>query len=67
MCGLCSEDQKEKDSARSEIRRISQDMDVLSKHYRDLGTGVVKPHSPNMKSMDFLARSIIRRLVEEWV
>ena len=68
MCNLCSNNQKERDSARRHCEYISDKLLELSRYYMDLSNSLIEPHDINeIKKITPVALNIVRILVEEWV
>ena len=67
MCGLCSDDAEERQRARRFNRHMAESLRRLASVYEHMASGAVKPHSDEAKDAGYLARGLIRALVEEWV
>jgi hypothetical protein len=66
MCRICSQDAKESEEAKSEARVMAADLERLAEQYRMLTRREIDPHGASVKPMALLARSVLRRLFEEW-
>jgi len=64
MCEFCGDT---KESAMKGAARFAADLKRLAEHYSMLSWGRIKPHTDECKKPEFLAKQIIRRLVEDWV
>ena len=67
MCGLCSDDAEERQRAQQFSSRMAERLRDLASVYERMASGAVKPHSDEAKDAGYLARGLIRALVEEWV
>lgn len=67
MCQLCSSNQDEVRSARSDAEFMSNLLSSLSDCYSAVARCRIKPHTDEFKKIGPTARSVIRRLVEDWV
>jgi hypothetical protein len=67
MCDLCSGDVKVSENAHNDCMVVADCLETLARYYRDMGNGVLLPHSNQAAVMGNLARSIVRELVKEWV
>ena len=45
----------------------AEQMDALAKAYRGMASGTINPHSDDSKKIGFVARSLLKELVAEWV
>jgi len=66
MCELCGTEEERK-IGRRQIRRLADDIQALAERYYSLEAGRIKPHSDQWKDVRHLGRSVIRRLIEDWV
>lgn len=67
MCDLCSGDRDAAVKARKSHRDFADRLRLLAAKYDALGVGAIAPHTEDAKDVGVHARSIVRRLVEEWV
>ncbi len=65
MCGLCSDDPKDREAERAEIRRKADLLRKVATHYEALLT-TRQPHH-GLDTIASLARGVIRFLVQDWV
>jgi len=67
MCDLCDEDQKVVNSAYRSARLLADELRQLAKHYDEVASGRIKPHTDEAIKPQSLANSVIRMLVQRWV
>ena len=67
MCELCDEDPKARQAAMRAKGCVADDLRRLADHYDAVAGGRVKPHTEEFVKSQYLAKAVIRRLVEEWV
>lgn len=67
MCDFCSKDKETLEYAHKEAMMVSDELMALSMSYRKLANRSLKPHSKEIKTVEIRARSLIRKLVEEWI
>jgi hypothetical protein len=66
MCGLCSNDTVERESTKHDLYATHEELRKLAQYYHDLSIGKTDPHTKS-EGTSRRARSIIRRLVRDWV
>lgn len=66
MCDLCGTPEEQKVGRDSHLD-FAEDLKRLAHMYAQMGNGVLKPHTDDMKRVVSLATAVIRRLVDEWV
>lgn len=67
MCGFCSNNQEELEKEKRHQKRVVADLRKMAYRIDQLIDGRIKPHSDNTKNMSYIARNIIRELVNEWM
>ena len=67
MCMLCSKDEQERNDAKLECRNLAYNLRALAELEDALASGRIKPHSAACSGITAKARSVIRRLVEDYV
>lgn len=67
MCELCSNDEDEKRAAKVDARNFYETLKDLADYYLKLSSGIIKPHTPQVKEKSFLAKKVLKRLIEEWI
>ncbi len=67
MCELCSDDKEERSAALERNQRISRYLNELSTHYKRVASGMIKPHTDEIKKGELTAHLVIRYLVEDWI
>jgi hypothetical protein len=67
MCRLCSNDPEDVKAGRADLARLATILEELARDHRSMACGVLKPHSHEMHRVSELAKSMIRRLAEEYL
>jgi hypothetical protein len=67
MCDLCDEDQRVVNSAYRSATLLADDLRELAKHYDEVASGRIKPHTDEAAKPQSLANNVIRKLVQRWV
>ena len=67
MCGLCSDDKKEREMEVKNTVWQAKQLRQLALHLDGLASGSIKPHSKETKIISVTARSILRFIVEDWI
>ncbi len=65
MCNLCDHEKRTQEIKTLQGRAVR--LRVLASHYDALADLRIQPHSEKAKVVGFLAKNLIRELVEEWV
>lgn len=64
MCMLCGDTAEQ---GRAEARQLATDLDLMAAIQRGLASGRLKPHTEDSKTHGYLASTLIRKLVEEYI
>ena len=67
MCGLCSQDPFSVEAAKERLRNSADELEKLANLFRNMARGYLKPHTDDGKRVACVVRSVIRKLVDEWV
>lgn len=66
MCNLCG-NEEEQQKGREAALLLADDLVRLAGRYRSMARGLLKPHTAEMGGTVSLAKSVIRKLVDEWI
>lgn len=67
MCELCSQDKAEREAGRDAAIRFAAELKELSTWFYVLADGTIKPHTDDVDKIGLRARSVIRKLVNDWM
>ncbi len=67
MCQLCSNNEDEVRREREHLKYLVIQLERVTKYYRGLASGSIKPHQKRGKTINPVAKTVIRLLVEDWV
>jgi len=63
MCELC----ENPEAGRKSAIQFAENLESLAANYRRMANGQLDPHGEKIRSVAISAKSIVRKLVEEWV
>lgn len=67
MCDLCSRDQEELYRRRKHLIYVAGKLEELASDLRAMAAGRLKPHTEDARLVAIGARSVIRKLVADWL
>jgi len=67
MCDLCSSDKIEQQQARDSMLMYAERFRKMGTFYRQMASGVLKPHADGIEKVALLARLIVQELKATWM